>query len=174
VAEIVSRKSRKLRSPEKVIRYVEISDIDAAYGEIVSATELRVHEAPSRASYDLHEGEVVTAVAGNSTGTSRHATAIVGADYEGAVCTNGLRVLRAREVDPFYLFMFLRSEIFLSQVFRLRTGAAIPSVSDEDFKSILIPLPDKKAQSKIAAKVRESLELRKKSRSLLRDFNIEF
>ena len=174
VAEIVSRKSQKLRSPEKVIKYVEISDINAAYGEIVSATELRVHEAPSRASYDLHEGEIVTAVAGNSTGTRHHATAIVGAEYEGGVCTNGLRVLRAREVDPFYLFMFLRSETFLSQIFRLRTGAAIPSVSDEDFKSILVPLPDKKVQSKIAAKVKESLELRKRSQLLLRDFNIEF
>jgi type I restriction enzyme M protein len=174
VAEIVRRKSRKLRSPETIIRYIEISDINTAYGEIVSATEMRAHEAPSRASYDVHEGEIITAVAGNSTGTLRHATAIVSREYDGAVCTNGFRVLRAVDVDPHYLFMFLRSEIFLSQVFRLRTGAAIPSVSDEDFRNILIPLPKKEAQLEMAARVKESLELRERSKRLLQDFKIEF
>ena len=173
VAEIVRRKSRKLRSPETIIRYIEISDINTAYGEIVSASHLRVHEAPSRASYDVHEGEIITAVAGNSTGTVNHATAIVSHEYDGAVCTNGFRVLRAREVDPYYLFMFLRSEIFLSQIFRLRTGAAIPSVSDEDFRNILIPLPKKESQLETAARVKESLELRHRSKLLLQDFKIE-
>jgi type I restriction enzyme M protein len=173
VAEVVRQRSQKLKVPENVIRYVEISDINTAYGEIVSATRLSVHEAPSRASYDLHEGEIITAVAGNSIGTTDHATAIVSAEYDGAVCTNGFRVLRAREVDPYYLFMFLRSEIFLSQIFRLRTGAAIPAVADEDFRSILVPLPDKGAQAEVAAKVKESLALRKRSRLLLQDFKIE-
>jgi type I restriction enzyme M protein len=173
VAEIVRHRSRKLRNPETIIKYVEISDINTAYGEIVSASHLRVHEAPSRASYDLHEGEIITAVAGNSIGTSDHATAIVSAEYEGAVCTNGFRVLSARAVDPYYLFMFLRSKIFLSQILRLRTGAAIPAVADEDFRSILVPLPDQEAQREIAARVKESLELRIKSRLLLQDFKIE-
>ena len=173
VAFVVRRKSRKLSSPDTLIRYIEISDINPAYGEIVSATTLRAHEAPSRASYDVHEGEIITAVAGNSTGTARHATAIVSREYDGSVVTNGFRVLRAREVDPYYLFMFLRSELFLSQMFRLRTGAAIPSVSDEDFRSILVPLPTKEAQLEIAARVRESLKLRERSRLLLEDFKIE-
>ena len=174
VALIVRRKSRKLSSPETIIRYIEISDIDTAYGEIVSATRLRAHEAPSRASYDVHEGDIITAVAGNSTGTARHATAIVSREYEGSIVTNGFRVLRAKEVDPYYLFMFLRSKIFLSQIFRLRTGAAIPSVSDEDFRNILVPLPPKEAQLEVAARVKESLDLRHKARSLLQDFKIEF
>jgi type I restriction enzyme M protein len=174
VAEIVRRKSRKLSNPETIIRYIEISDVNAADGEIVSATRLRAHEAPSRASYDVHEGEIITAVAGNSTGTARHATAIVSLEYDGSIVTNGFRVLRAKEVDPYYLFMFLRSELFLSQIFRLRTGAAIPSVSDEDFRNILIPLPPKEAQLEMAARVKESLEMRRKARSLLQDFKIEF
>jgi type I restriction enzyme M protein len=173
VAEIVRQRSPKLRVPENIIKYIEISDINTAYGEIVSATELSAHEAPSRASYDVHEGEIITAVAGNSIGTTAHATAIASAEYEGAVCTNGFRVLRARGVDPYYLFMFFRSEIFLSQIFRLRTGAAIPSVSDEDFRNILVPLPDREVQMEIAAKVKESLALRRKSRLLLQDFKIE-
>ncbi|MGB7925252.1 MAG: N-6 DNA methylase [Pyrinomonadaceae bacterium] len=173
VAEIVRRRSAKLKCPESVIRYIEISDINTAYGEIVSATRLSAHEAPSRASYDVHEGEIITAVAGNSIGTPAHATAIVSAEYEGAVCTNGFRVLRAREVDPCYLFMFLRSDVFLSQIYRFRTGAAIPAVADEDFRSILIPLPGEDVQREIAARVQESLELRRKSRLLLQDFKIE-
>jgi restriction endonuclease S subunit len=58
-------------------------------------------------------------------------------------------------------------------MFRLRTGAAIPSVSDEDLKNILIPIPPETEQKKIERIIREGLELREKSRQLLDGISLE-
>lgn len=166
LVDIVTRRSQKLKKPELVIKYVELSDASPLNGELVSFTELPVHEAPSRASYEIEEGDIVTAVAGNSVGTKNHATAIVSKDFDGAVCTNGFRVLKVKGINAYYLFAMLRSEIFLSQVFRLRTGAAIPSISDQDLKDVLIPIVSEEEQNEIAKIVTEGLALRERSKQL--------
>ena len=139
---------------------------------MTSYSKIRVHEAPSRASYDIQEGDVITAVAGNSVGTKNHATAFITSDFDGCICTNGFRVLRVKNINPYYLFIFLKSDLFLSQVFQLRTGAAIPSVSDEDLKNILIPMSSKKNQRQIEKNVKQSFALRKKSKDLLERIKI--
>ncbi len=173
LVEILTKKSNLLKNPETIIRYVELSDASPLHGELISYSEMQVHEAPSRASYELEEGDIVTAVAGNSVGTKNHATAIVSRDFGGSICTNGFRVLKVKNINPYYLFAVLRSDIFLSQMFRLRTGAAIPSVSDGDLKNILIPLPSETEQKKTEKIIREGLELREKSRQLLDSISLD-
>lgn len=172
IVEIVKEKSSKLRSPENKIKYIELSDVNPLYGELISYSEIQVHEAPSRASYEVREGDIITAVAGNSVGSENHATAFVTSEFDGAVCTNGFRVLRTKDINPYYLFTFLKSDLFLSQMFQLRTGAAIPSVSDEDFKNILISIPSKAKQKQIERTVKQSFALRKKSKDLLKRVKI--
>lgn len=173
LVDVLTKKSKRLKNPEVMIRYVELSDASPLNGELVSYSEMQVHEAPSRASYEIEEGDIITAVAGNSVGTKNHATAIVGKDFDGAICTNGFRVLKVKNINLHYLFAVLRSDIFLSQMFRLRTGAAIPSVSDEDLKNILIPIPPEIEQKKIGKIIREGLELREKSRQLLDGISLD-
>ncbi len=173
IVEIQNKKSQKLKNPEVIIRYVELSDASPLNGELVSYSEMLVHEAPSRASYDIEDGDIITAVAGNSVGTKNHATAIVSKEFSGCICTNGFRVLKAKNINPYYLFAVLRSDIFLSQMFQLRTGAAIPSVSDEDLKNILIPIPTEAEQKRIEKTIKESMELREKSRQMLDKLSLE-
>ncbi len=107
---------------------------------------MKVHELPSRASYEIKEGDILTAVSGISTGTPAHATAYVTSDFDGCIVTNGMRVLRPTHINPFYLLMYLKSHLFLEQMLQIRTGAAIPSVSDDELGETLILLPDKKIQ----------------------------
>ncbi|MEK6947139.1 MAG: restriction endonuclease subunit S, partial [Nanoarchaeota archaeon] len=173
IVEIQNKKSQKLKNPEVIIRYVELSDASPLNGELVSYSEMLVHEAPSRASYDIEDGDIITAVAGNSVGTKNHATAIVSKEFSGCICTNGFRGLKAKKINPYYLFAVLRSDIFLSQMFQLRTGAAIPSVSDEDLKNILIPIPTEAEQKRIEKTIKESMELREKSRQMLDELSLE-
>ncbi|MFH2014090.1 MAG: N-6 DNA methylase [Patescibacteria group bacterium] len=173
IVDIQNKKSQKLKNPEVIIRYVELSDASPLNGELVSYSEMLVHEAPSRASYDIEDGDIITAVAGNSVGTKNHATAIVGKEFSGCICTNGFRVLKAKNINPYYLFAVLRSDIFLSQMFQLRTGAAIPSVSDDDLKNILIPIPTEEEQKRIEKTIKESMELREKSRQMLDELSLE-
>ena len=76
------------------IRYIAISDVDARTMQVVSYQIIKPHEAPSRATYRVRTGDIITAVSGASTGTQRHATALITEDEDGAICSNGFAVLR--------------------------------------------------------------------------------
>lgn len=140
------------------IHYVAISDVDPRTMEIVNLQMMRAHEAPSRATYVLKTGDIVTAVSGASTGTVRHASAMVRDEANGAVCSNGFAVLRGPfDINPLYLLAFFRTEAFQRQVRRLMTGHAIPSISVDDLGSVLVP---RVASDKEAAVVGSMEELR--------------
>jgi type I restriction enzyme M protein len=133
------------------IRYIAISDIHAATGEIVRQQRIKAHEAPSRARYRLRRGDIVTAISGASTGTAEQATALITEGEDGAICSNGLAVLRdVRGVRPEFLLLYLRSGPFLRQVRRLMTGHAIPAISRADLARVLAPIPPAAEQARIA------------------------
>ena len=156
------------------MNYIELADVNPDYSEIGNSQSMLVHELPSRATYELESGDIITAVAGNSIGTKKHVSAIVSEKYKGAICTNGLRVFKTEpEIDPYYLLYYLKSDFFLKQVFKLRTGAAIPSISDEDLLSILIYTPNIETQKMLAEKMKKAEELREQSKKLVEDINIE-
>ena len=174
ICDIIKVKSRKLKDQNLTVEYVELSDINTHSYEIINSTTLQVHELPSRASYEIEEGDIITAIAGNSVGTRKHATALVNKDFEGSICTNGFRVLRNIKIDRYYLLYFLKSEVFLKQMFMYRTGAAIPNVSDTDLANTLINLPDEKMIADISSKMKKSFELRLESRQQIESINFEF
>jgi type I restriction enzyme M protein len=163
IATIVKTKSHQLKYPDKSVEYVELSDINTYSFEIINTTNYLVHELPIRASYELETGDIITAIAGNSVGTRKHAIALVTEEFAGCICTNGFRVLRNLKIDPYFLLYFLRSELFLSQMLRYRTGAAIPNVSDKNLGKIVIYLPDPKGVEYISNKVKKFLELRREA-----------
>lgn len=174
ICDIIKVKSRKLKDQNLTVEYVELSDINTHSYEIINSTTLQVHELPSRASYEIQEGDIITAIAGNSVGTRKHATALVNKDLEGSICTNGFRVLRNIKIDNYYLLYFLKSDVFLKQMFMYRTGAAIPNVSDTDLANTLINLPDEKMIAEISSKMKKSFELRQESRQQIESINFEF
>jgi type I restriction enzyme M protein len=167
VVEIVKTKSKKLTQKETIVEYVELSDINTYAFEIINSTQYAVHELPSRASYDLQNEDIITAIAGNSVGTRKHATALVTKGFEGCICTNGFRVLRNPKIDLYFLLFYLKSDLFLQQMMMFHTGAAIPNVSDNDLSNILIYLPDDEKIQEISQKVRHAFELRTASKTVL-------
>jgi len=164
VVEIIKVKSKKLAIKDSKVQYVELADINTSSFEIINSTEMSVYDLPSRASYELKENDIITAIAGNSIGSRKHATALVDTEYSGFICTNGFRVLRNPKIDLYFLLFYLKSDFFLRQIRMLRTGAAIPNISDQDFQNILIAIPTEKEMGKISESVKHSIELRKKSK----------
>lgn len=128
IVDIVKVKSNKLKHSDMTVEYIELSDINAYSFEIINSTTYQVHELPSRATFELNDGDIITAIAGNSVGTKKHATAIVTKDHSGAICTNGFRVLRNPRINRYFLLYYLHSPLFLKQMMMYRTGAAIPNV----------------------------------------------
>ena len=165
ICDIIKLKSTKLKDPNLTVEYVELSDINTHSYEIINSTTYQVHELPSRASYEIQEGDIITAIAGNSVGTRKHATALVTNEYKGSICTNGFRVLRNFKIDQYFLLYFLKSDIFLKQIFMYRTGAAIPNVSDIDLANTLINLPEHNAIIDISNKMKRAFELRQESKN---------
>lgn len=163
VADVVRIKFRRSEIRE-MVRYIELSDVNIDFLEIANSTEYPVGDLPSRASYMLKTGDIVTAVAGNSVGTRKHATAMIGEEYEECICSNGFRVLRNFRIDPYFLLFFMRTNWFLDQMYMYRTGAAIPNVSDAGFGQILIMIPKETEIGRISSEVRKSIELRDRAR----------
>ena len=167
IVTIVKQKSSKLKNKEMNVEYVELSDINTHSFEIINSTTYAVHELPSRASYELMDGDIITGIAGNSVGTRKHATALVTQEYSGAICTNGFRILRCPKINPYYLLYYLHSDLFLKQMMMYRTGAAIPNVSDTDLNNILVYLPPKEQIEEIGNKIKKTFELRNESKNIL-------
>ena len=167
LVEIKSKKADILSDPNAEIGYIEITDVNSSTSEIIGTQKLKAGEAPSRASYEVREGEIITEVAGVSTGTKNHATALVTKEFDGAVCTNGFRVLVPKAIDPYYLVYYLNSDLFLQQMLRCRTGSAIPSVVEEDLRHTLVLIPEKEKQQEIISKVKEAYRLRDNAKKKL-------
>jgi type I restriction enzyme M protein len=154
------------------VNYVELSDIGLDYQEIVNCEQMKVFELPSRATYEIRAGQILFAVAGNSIGTRRHVSALVTDAFDGAICSNGFRVFEVdnKKINSFYLLYALASDEVRQQIFRLRTGAAIPSISDTDLQSVLIPRLSLSQETKIADSLRSGFESRISYRRQISDF----
>lgn len=173
LCEIVKIKSKKLKDPDLTVEYVELSDVNTHSFEIINSTTYLVHELPSRASYEIRQGDIITAIAGNSVGTRKHAIALVTDEFGGSICTNGFRVLRNFKIDPYYLLYFLKSEFFLKQMYMYRTGAAIPNVSDTDLLNSVVVLPNIKTIQEISNKMKKAFELRQESKQQIKSISLE-
>jgi len=173
VCDIVKIKSPKLKNANLTVEYVELSDISAHSFEIINSTTYCVHELPSRASYEIQEGDIITAIAGNSVGTKKHATAYVSKEYTGCICTNGFRVLRNFRIDPYYFLFYLRTDEFLKQMFMYRTGAAIPNVSDVDLANIEIYVPANSKKDIISSQIRKAFELKQAFKNQIENIYLE-
>ena len=173
LCDIIKAKSPKLKNANQIVEYVELSDINTHSFEIINSTTYNVHELPSRASYEIKEGDIITAIAGNSVGTKKHATAFVSKECEGYICTNGFRVLRNFKIDPYYLLYYLRTEKFLKQMFMYRTGAAIPNVSDTDLANIEIYVPFNDEKEIISNQIKKAFELKQEFKNQLENIVLE-
>jgi type I restriction enzyme M protein len=146
------------------IKYIAISDVDCRSMRVVSPQLIKAHEAPSRATYRIRQDDIITAVAGASTGTPKQATALITEEENGAICSNGFAVLRnVHGVELLFLLAYMRTEFYLRQVRRLMTGHAIPCVSIEDLATVLVPIPPRDKQKKIAEAIAESMSLRQRA-----------
>jgi type I restriction enzyme M protein len=81
-------------------------------------------------------------------------------------------VLRDITVDSYYLLYYLKSDLFLKQMFMYRTGAAIPNVSDTDLANIIVHLPNQQTISEISNKMKKAFELRQASKQEIESINL--
>lgn len=151
--------------PDGVFTYVDLSAVDQDAKVVSGARELACAEAPSRARQLIRAGDVlVSTVRPNLNGV-----ALVPPELDGATASTGFCVLRPRasQLDARYLYHWVKSPRFVSDMVRKATGASYPAVSDRivcESKLPLLPLPE---QRRIAEILDTADALRAKRRAAL-------
>lgn len=149
--------------PGGTFSYVDIAAVDQASKAIVQPQQVDSSDAPSRARQLICAGDILV----STVRPNLNAVALVPAQLDGAVASTGLSVLRPRAevLDYRYLFHWVRSPPFVSEMTRRATGASYPAVSDAIVKASEVPLPPIEEQRRIAAVLDEADELRAKRQS---------
>lgn len=136
------------REPEREFDYIDLSAVDNSSKAITGATRVSGVEAPSRARQLVLAGDVLV----STVRPNLNAVAVVPPTLSGATASTGFTVLRpSPRIDARYLFHWVRSPQFVSDMVRKSTGASYPAVSDRIVKDSLIPTPDLSKQRRIAA-----------------------
>jgi type I restriction enzyme, S subunit len=149
---------------DQLIRYIDLSSVDQDTKVIHPNAPIVAREAPSRARQLVQTGDVlVSTVRPNLNGV-----AMVDASLDGATASTGFCVLRPnkKELDGAYLFHWVKTPEFVSDMVRKATGASYPAVSDRIVLESKIPLPSISEQKRIAAildKAEKLRELRRKA-----------
>lgn len=151
--------------PDGVFTYVDLSAVDQDAKVVSGARELACAEAPSRARQLIRAGDVlVSTVRPNLNGV-----ALVPPELDGATASTGFCVLRPRagQLDARYLYQWVKSPLFVSDMVRKATGASYPAVSDRIVCESKLPLPPLPEQQRIAEILDKADALRAKRRAAL-------
>lgn len=149
VGEVTKRVStwNPTREPETEFSYVDLSAVDSVHKLVVAPVTVTGREAPSRARQILRTDDVLV----STVRPNLNAVALVGRELDGATASTGFTVLRpADQLDPRYLFHWVRTPEFVADMVRKATGASYPAVSDRIVKESVIPLPPLDEQRRIA------------------------
>jgi type I restriction enzyme, S subunit len=150
---------------DQLIDYIDLSSIDQDTKTIQRNKPIVAKEAPSRARQLIQEGDVlVSTVRPNLNGV-----AMVDKSLDGATASTGFCVLRpnVKKLDGSYLFHWVKTSEFISDMVRKSTGASYPAVSDRIILESKIPLPPIAEQKRIAAILDKAEEVRSQRRQAL-------
>ena len=152
-------------SGDEQFEYVDISSVDRSAKAITSVARIACADAPSRARQLIRARDIlVSTVRPNLNGVAR-----VPSDLDGATASTGYCVLRPKPdlVDHDYLFHWVKTDSFVSEMTRRSTGANYPAVTDRVVRESIIPLPPLPEQRRIAAILDKADALRQKRRAAI-------
>lgn len=149
IGAVTSDCTQRVPAVEDEFLYVDIGSIDRETKTIVSPQKLLGANAPSRARKHIKSGDVLVSM----TRPNLNAVALVADDYDGQIASTGFDVLRTSELDPRWLFYFVRTESFVRRMSELVQGALYPAVRSKDIRGVEIPIAPPREQQRIADKL---------------------
>jgi hypothetical protein len=162
VADVAKLAARRFRpAPGMEFQYIEIGDVSAS--GTAESTPVVGEEAPSRATWIVQPGDVIT----TTVRPIRRVSAIIADDQAGYVCSSGFAVLMPTGIEPELLLAYLRLPLVCELLDLHTTASMYPAISTADLMKIPVSLPDKATRAKIVAKVKESFAARREARQLL-------
>ncbi|MBF6270405.1 restriction endonuclease subunit S [Nocardia farcinica] len=151
-------------NPDDEFTYIDLSAIDQSAKVIAGPQRIVGSDAPSRARQLIHAGDILV----STVRPNLNAVAQVPEELDGATASTGFTVLRpSNSVDSRYIFQWVKTPSFVSDMVSKSTGASYPAVSDRIVKDSFVPLPPIDEQRRIAAILDHADALRAKRREAL-------
>jgi type I restriction enzyme S subunit len=154
---------------DRLINYIDLGSVDQNTKTVNPNEPIIASSAPSRARQLVQARDVlVSTVRPNLNGV-----AVVDSSLDRATASTGFCVLRpdTEKIDGSYLFHWVKTPSFISDMVRKATGASYPAVSDRIVFESRIPLPPIAEQKRIAAILDKAEELRELRRQALRELD---
>lgn len=141
------------------LRYIDIGSVSQVAKVIEDPPVILAEEAPSRARQLVKAGDILI----STVRPNLNAVALVPDDLDGATASTGFSVLRPddTQLDRNFLFHWVRTQAFVSEMMRQATGQSYPAVSDKIVKASKIPLPSLEEQRRIAGILDQADALRR-------------
>lgn len=139
--------------------YIDISAVDNVTKQVVGNLERKIRDAPSRARQIVYPGDVLV----STVRPALNAVAAVPAGLANIIASTGFCVLRPRPTLLLseYLFHFLITDPFVQALVSKQKGGAYPAVTDEDVRTVKIPLPPLSEQKRIVEVLQEAEAIRR-------------
>ena len=131
----------------------DISDVDIQYGS----------DLPTRARRIVKSGQIIV----SSVEGSLQSCALITDEYDGALCSTGFYVLDSDYINSETLLVLFKSEPIQALMKQRCSGTILTAISKDELLSMPLPMIDEDVQKAIAAKVQESVSLRRQSKQLL-------
>ncbi|CDM88702.1 restriction endonuclease subunit S [Xenorhabdus bovienii] len=142
--------------------YIDLSSVDKDKKAVDrnGVSKVLPNDAPSRARQIVKSGDVLVA----TVRPNLNGVALVPEEYEGATASTGYCVLRSEgnRLDSKYLYYWVQTRVFVTDMMEKATGANYPAVSDKIIKESKIPLPPLTEQKRIAAILDKADAIRRK------------
>jgi len=148
----VSRPRRERFDPSQVVAfdYIEIGDVQAE--GIVSSCQIDGADAPSRATWHVRAGDIVT----STVRPIRRLSAQIDESQDGFVCSSGFVVLEPISVASEVLLTYLRLPSICELLDLYASASMYPAVSESDVLGLPFPKIDTKAAEAITEAVKRS------------------
>ena len=141
--------------------YIEIGDL--AGDGTTGSTSLERSAAPSRATWHVDSGDVIT----STVRPKRRLSALIEDHQEGHVCSSGFVVLGPIAVRSEVLLTYLRLPIFC-ELMDLHTSASMyPAIAEGDLMGLPFAPPDSRTEKAICKAVADARNARRRSKALL-------
>ncbi len=139
------------RVPEAAehFQYIDIASIDRNSKVISSPQALTGANAPSRARKSVRTDDVLVSM----TRPNLNAVAQVPPELDGQIASTGFDVLRAKGVDPRWIYYTVRSLEFVQAMTDLVQGALYPAIRSKDVRDFELPLAPLAEQKRITDKL---------------------
>ena len=143
-------------------QYIELANI-TGNGEIADCTVGLGADLPSRARRKVSAGDVIV----SSIEGSLDSIALIGDEYNGALCSTGFHVVNSQSFNSETLLVLLKSIAGQLQLKKGCSGTILSAISKDELGKVVLPLITSETQVAIQQKIAEATALRQQSRRLL-------